>query len=246
MKLKNKVALITGSSRGIGKAIALLFAEEGAKIIVNYNKSKKEAEAVVKKVESLGSQAIVVKCDVSKEKEVIKMVDEAIKEFGKIDILVNNAGVIFDNDFKDKTIEHWKKTLEVNLIGTFICSKIVSEVMKKQSSGNIVNISSTNGTDAVDPGSIEYGSSKAGVIYFTRALAKELSPNIRVNTVAPGWVDTDMNKDLPKDYIDEEMKKIFLGRMADPKEIAKAVLFFSTNDSSYITGTILKVDGGHS
>jgi len=245
MKLKNKVALITGASRGIGKAIALTFAKEGAKIIVNYNKSKKEADEVVTKIESLGSQAIALKCDVSKETEIKKMVSDTTNKFGRIDILVNNAGIVFDNDFKDKTVEHWKKTLDVNLIGTFVCSKIVSEIMKKQGSGNIINISSTNGTDVIDPGCVEYGSSKAGVIYLTKALAKELSPKIRVNTVAPGWVDTDMNKDLPKDYLDKEMKKILLRRMASPEEIAKAVLFFSSDDSSYITGTILKVDGGY-
>lgn len=241
----DKVVLITGSSRGIGKAIALKFAEKGAKVIVNYVNSKKEAEEVVKKIEEIGSEAITIKCDVSKEDEVKKMVKESVDKFGKIDVLVNNAGIIFDVPFENKTVDQWKRTLDVNLIGTFLCTKYVVEEMSKQKSGNIINISSTNGIDTYDSESIDYDASKAGVNIFTKCMAKELAPNIRVNCIAPGWVDTDINKDLPKDYVEEEKKRICLKRFGKPEEIANVVLFLASDESSFMTGSIVVVDGGY-
>lgn len=241
----NKVVLITGSSRGIGKAIALKFAEKGAKVIVNYVNSKKEAEEVVKKIEEIGSEAIAIKCDVSKEDEVKKMIKESVDKFGKIDVLVNNAGIVFDIPFKDKTVEQWKKTLDINLVGTFLCTKYVVEEMSKQKSGNIINISSTNGIDTYNSESIDYDASKAGVNIFTKGMAKELAPNIRVNCIAPGWVDTDINKDLPKDYVEEEKKRICLKRFGKPEEIANVVLFLASDESSFMTGSIVVVDGGY-
>lgn len=241
----NKVVLVTGSSRGIGKAIALKFAEKGAKVIVNYVNSKKEAEDVVKKIEEIGSEAIMVKCDVSKEDEVKKMVKESVDKFGKIDVLVNNAGIVFDVPFKNKTVDQWKRTLDVNLIGTFLCTKYVVEEMSKQKSGNIINISSTNGIDTYNSESIDYDASKAGVNIFTKCIAKELAPNIRVNGIAPGWIDTDINKDLPKDYVEEEKKRICLKRFGKPEEIANVALFLASDESSFITGSIVVVDGGY-
>ena len=245
MKLKDKVALITGASRGMGRATALLFAKEGAKIIVNYNKSEKKASEVVEDIKKAGSDAIAVKCDVSKEEEVKSMVNQSIDKFGRIDILVNNAGIVSDVPFAEKTLEQWKRTLDVNLIGVFLCSKYVSEQMLKQGDGRIVNIASTNGIDAFSPEAMDYDASKAGVIIMTRGLASELAPKIRVNCVAPGWVDTEMNKDLPKDFIKEEKEKIYLKRFADPEEIAKTTLFLVSDDSSFITGSIFKIDGGY-
>lgn len=245
MKLKNKVALVTGSSRGIGKAIAELFAKEGAKVVINYSKSKKEAEVVVKKIESLGSKAIAIKCDVSQEKEVIKMVDEAIKKFGKIDILVNNAGIVFDIPLFEKTVEQWNKTLNTNLVGPFLCSKYVSKQMESNSSGNIINISSSNGIDSFCPDSADYDSSKAGINILTKNMAQELGPKIRVNAIAPGWVNTDINKGLPKDFVKVETDKIILGKFANPDEIAQVALFLASDDSSFITGSILVADGGY-
>ncbi|MDO8537538.1 MAG: SDR family NAD(P)-dependent oxidoreductase, partial [archaeon] len=149
MKLKNKIAIVTGSSRGIGRATALLFAKEGAKVVVNYFNSEKEANSVVNEIKKLGSEAIAIKCDVSKEQEVKKMIEETIKKFGRIDILVNNAGIVFDVPFLEKTVEQFKRTFEVNLIGTFLCCKYVIPEMKKQKSGRIVNLASTNGIDTV-------------------------------------------------------------------------------------------------
>jgi len=245
MKLKGKVAIITGASRGIGKATALLFAQEGAKVVVNYLKSKREAEEVVHQIKKLGSDSIAVVCDVSKEEQVKLMVEKTIDKFGKIDILVNNAGVVFDVPFKDRTVEHWRRTLDVNLVGTFLCSKYASNHMLKQKSGKIVNISSTNGIDSFNPDSMDYDSSKAGVIMLTRNLAQQLAPFIQVNCVAPGWVDTDINKDLPKDFVKKETERIYLKRFAKPEEIAKTVLFLSSDDASFITGSTLKVDGGY-
>jgi 3-oxoacyl-[acyl-carrier protein] reductase len=246
MKFKDKIVLITGASRGIGKATALSFAREGAKIIVNYHNAEKEANDVVKEISKIGSEAIAIKCDVSKEEEVKKMVSEGVKKFGKIDILVNNAGIVFDVPLFEKTLDQWNKTLGVNLIGVFLCSKYASLHIKKQKSGAIINISSTNGLDTLSTESADYDASKAGVISLTKNLASELAPNIRVNCIAPGWVNTDINKGLPKDYVAEETEHILMKRFGKPEEIAKAVLFLASDDASFITGTTLVVDGGYS
>ncbi|MBN2051956.1 3-oxoacyl-ACP reductase FabG [Candidatus Woesearchaeota archaeon] len=243
MKLKDKVALVTGSSRGIGRATALLFAREGAKVIVNYVESEKEAYGVVEEIRKLGSDAVAVKCDVSQEEQVKQMIKAAIEKFGRIDILVNNAGIVFDVPFQKRTIEQWKRTLDVNLLGVFLCAKYVAPHMPK--GGKIVNVASTNGIDNFNPDAIDYDASKAGIIIMTRDLAKELAPQIRVNAVAPGWVDTDMNKDLPKKFVKEETEKIYLKRFAKPEEIAKAILFLASDDANYINGTTLKIDGGY-
>lgn len=246
MMLKNKIAIITGSSRGIGKATALLFAKEGAKIVVNYLSSEeKNAFSIVDEIKKIGSEAIAIKCDVSKEDEVKKMINQTITKFGKIDILVNNAGIVFDVPFFERTVKQWKRTMDVNLLGTFLCSKYASEQMLKNDNGKIINISSTNGIDSFSPEAMDYDASKAGIIILTRDLAKELAPKIQVNSIAPGWVDTEMNKDLPQDFVEEETEKIYLKRFAKPEEIAKSILFLASDDANYITGSILKVDGGY-
>lgn len=245
MKLQGKVALVTGASRGIGRAIAVLFAKEGADVAVNYNTSEKDTEALVKELEETGRKAVAIKCDVSQESEVKEMVEKTIKEFGEIDILVNNAGIVYDVPIFQKTVDQWKKTIETNLIGMFLCVKYVAPYMSKRKYGRIVNISSTNGINTFDPTSVDYDASKAGVIMLTKALAQEMAPNVAVNSVAPGWVDTDMNKDLPKDFIESEKKKITLKRFAKPEEIAKVVLFLSSDDASFINGSIVVADGGY-
>ncbi len=251
MKLKNKIAIITGSSRGIGKATALLFAREGATVVVNYHVSPFEPDAeenaknVVEEIKKTGGKAIAIKCDVSKEDEVKEMINQIINKFGEIDILVNNAGIVFDVPFFERSVEQWKRTIEVNLLGTFLCSKYASEQMLKKGSGKIVNISSTNGIDSPNPKSMDYDASKAGIISLTRNLAKELAPKIQVNSIAPGWVDTEMNKDLPQDFVKKETERIYLKRFAKPEEIAKSVLFLASDDANYITGTTLKIDGGY-
>jgi len=246
MRFKDKVVLVTGSSRGIGKACALLFAKEGAKVVVNCSKSMEKAEKVVEEIKALGSDAIAVQCDVGNEEQIKSMINQTIEKFGKLDILVNNAGIVFDVPALDKTVEEWRKTLDVNLIGTFLCCKYAAEHLKKSGSGRIINISSTNGIDSFSPDAMDYDASKAGIVIMTRGLAKELAPEILVNSIAPGWVDTEMNAELPADFIQEEKNKIYLKRWADPEEIGKAVLFLASEDASFITGSILKVDGGYS
>jgi len=245
MKLQGKVALVTGSSRGIGKATALLFAKEGADVIVNYKTSKKKAIEVVEGIQKIGRKSFAVKCDVSQESEVKGMVEMIIKEFGKIDILVNNAGIVIDVPFNERMVEHWRKTLEVNLIGAFLCSKYVAPFMKKNKYGRIVNVSSTNGIGSFDPSSMDYDASKAGIIVMTKSLAEELAPYVLVNSVAPGWVDTDINKGLSGDFIKEEIKRTALKRFAKPEEIARVIAFLASDDSSFMTGSIIVADGGY-
>lgn len=244
-KLKDKIALITGSSRGIGKATALLFAKEGAKVVINYFISEKEAQKVVREINKTGSEAIPVKCDISQESEVIGMVRKTIKSFGRIDILVNNAGIVHDSPLFERRVEQWKRTINVNLLGYFLCSKYVSEQMIKKGSGKIINIASTSAIYAFDPNIIDYDVSKAGVIALTKDFAKALAPKIQVNAIAPGWVNTDINKSLPKSFIEHRTKEIYLKRFAEPQEIANTVLFLSSDDASFITGSVLVVDGGH-
>lgn len=245
MRFKDKVVLITGASRGIGRATSIEFAKEGATVVVNYNNSKEQAEETQRIIQGLGVKCMIKKADVSEEAEVKEMVLDIINTFGSIDILVNNAGVVMDLPFEERTVEHWKKTLGTNLIGTFICSKYVSDYMIKQKSGKIVNVASTNGIDTISPEAMDYDASKAGILILTRDLAKQLAPYVNVNAVAPGWVNTEMNKDLPKDFIEEETKKIYFNRFGEPEEIAKAILFLASKDASFITGSTLKVDGGY-
>lgn len=245
MRFKDKIVLVTGSSRGIGRATALLFAKEGAKVIVNYHTSEKEAGKVVDAIKKIGSDAIALQCDVGDEKEVKAMFEIAVKKFGKIDVLVNNAGIVYDIPLFEKTVEQWKKTLNTNLIGVFLCSKYAVQIMKKNKSGAIVNIASTNGINNTAPTSADYDASKAGIISLTRNLATELAPKIRVNAIAPGWIDTDMNKDLPKNLLEKEIANVFMKRFGKPEEVAYAVLFLASDDASYIMGSTLVVDGGH-
>lgn len=245
MRYKNKNILITGSSRGIGRAIAIAFAEEGANVVVNYFKNKIAANEVVAKIKSLGADAIAIQTDVSNEGDVQKMVKESVKHFGEIDVLVNNAGIVFDVPILEKTFEQWKRTLHVNLIGTFLCIKYAVPYMKNRPGASILNISSTNGINSLNPESADYDTSKAGVISLTKNFSQFLAPNVRVNCIAPGWVDTEINKNLPKDVIESETQRIALKRWGQPEEIAKAVLFLCSEDASFITGSTLVIDGGY-
>lgn len=245
MKLQSKVALITGSSRGIGRAIALRFAKEGAKIIINYKNSEAKAKKLVEEIKTLGSDALAIKCNVSRENEVTSMVEKTIKTFGKIDILVNNAGIVYDLPLFEKTVDQWEETLGTNLIGVFLCSKYASKHMKKLASATIINISSTNGINTLSPESADYDASKAGVISLTKNLAKELAPKIRVNCIAPGWVTTDINKNLPPAFVKEETKRILIKRFGTPEEIAAVALFLASDEASFMNGSIVTVDGGY-
>lgn len=240
-----KVVLITGSSKGIGKATAVEFAKIGDKVVINYLTDKENAEKLSNYLkEEYKIETLVIKADVSKEEQVKNMVQEVINKFGKIDVLVNNAGIAIDKEFEDRTVEDWKRTLEVNTIGTFLVSKYVSENMMKNKNGKIINVSSTNGINTFFPSSIDYDASKAAIINLTYNLAIQFAPYINVNAVAPGWVNTEMNKELPKDLMQEEKEKIYKKRFAEPEEIAKVICFLASKDAEYINGTVIKVDGG--
>ena len=237
--------LVTGSSRGLGKAIILEYAKNGNDVIINYNNSKKEALDLKDYVESTYNvKALVIKCDISKESEIDSMIDEIYKEFDHLDILVNNASIALDQDFELKTKEDFMKTLEINLVGTYLLSKKIGLKMKDAKNGNIINISSTNGLETTYPESIDYDASKAGVISLNHNLANYLSPYVRVNTVCPGWINTDMNKDLSDEFREKELNKILLGRFAEPSEIANLVYFLGTDNASYINDSIIRIDGG--
>ena len=242
MKLQNKVAIITGSSRGIGRATALLFAKEGAKVVVNYKTEKKKAEEVA---EAIGKKnCLVVQADVATEEGVQKLVGETLKRFGRIDILVNNAGAIGERGWKTG-IEAWSTTLDINLTSVWLMTKEVAPFMEQQGGGTIVNLTSTVGILGVAP-ILAYSCAKGGLVSMTKAFAKELAPKIRVNAVAPSNVMTDMTQSAGPDLIELFRQQTPLKRIAKPEELAKAILFLASDDASYITGHILVVDGGYS
>lgn len=244
MEFKDKVVLVTGSSRGLGRSIAVKFAKEGANVIINYKERKKEAEVLLEIISTHGQECMCIQADVSKENDVKKMIETIINKFGKIDILVNNAGIAIDAQFEDRTIADWKETLDTNLIGVFLCSKYAGKYMKNNLSGKIINVSSTNGIDTTYTYSIDYDASKAALINLTKNLAIEYAPYINVNTIAPGWIDTEMNSELPKAYLNNERNKILLKRFAEPEEIAEVVLFLASEKARYIDGETIRVDGG--
>ena len=245
MDFKGKVALITGASRGIGLEVAKDLASHNCNICINYNNSYKEAIELKREIEeNYKIRVIIVKADISKEEEISNMVNEVINNFGKIDILINNAGIAIDSAIENKNINTFHQILDTNLIGPFILSREVAQYMLKQKNGCIINIASTNGIDTYYSYSLDYDASKAGLISLTHNLACMYAPYIRVNAVAPGWVNTDMNKELDEEYIKEEEKSIYLSRFAEPKEIAKVITFLASEDASYINGEIIRVDGG--
>ena len=243
--MSNLVALITGSSRGIGKSIAILLAKNSIDVVINYCSHEKEALDVVNYIkENYNVRVMAIKCDVSLENEVAAMVDKVINCFGKIDILVNNASICSDSLLLDKSLSSFRRVLDVNLIGTYLCSKYVGKVMLENKSGKIINIASTNALDTYYPESCDYDASKAGVISLTHNLALEFAPFICVNCVCPGWVKTDMNKDLLDEQVKREETKILLKRFAEPEEVAQVVLFLTSSGASYINDSIIRVDGG--
>lgn len=247
--MERKVALVTGSSRGIGKGIILEFAKNGYDVVINYNHSFDGAYSLKEVVEQeYGVKTLVVQCDVSNESEVIDMVKTVIEEFGRIDVLVNNAAIEECSEIKDKDKNSFERVIGTNLIGSFLVSREVSRHMLNKKSGRIINISSNNSLNKFDPSTLEYDCSKAGINILTKNLAKEFAPYINVNAVAPGWVLTEKNEELDKElsgcFISSESENILLKRFAKVEEIAKVVLFLASDDSSYINGEVIVVDGG--
>ena len=238
-----KTVLITGASRGVGAATAVEFASEGYNVVINYLNSKDKAELLKQNIlEKYDVSVLTYQADISDENQVKDMIKVVVDTFGTIDVLVNNAGIAIDTLVEDKTVSDFEEILKVNLIGSFICARECAKVMNDGST--IINVSSTNAVDTYYPYSLDYDASKAGVLSLTKNLAVEYSPKIRVNAVMPGWINTDMNKNLDKEYIEEECRKILLGRFAEPKEIASVIYFLSTDKACYINGSIIRVDGG--
>ena len=241
----NKNVLVTGGTRGIGEAISREFAKKGYNLIINYVNSNEKAQNLKQELEKeYNIKVLPIQTDISNEIAIKNMVDTAINEFGKIDVLVNNAGIVIDREFEDRTVEDWKKTLDINLIAPFVLTKLVGKEMMKQKSGAIINISSTNGINTYYPTSVDYDASKSGLISLTYDSAVQFAPYVRVNCVAPGWVNTEMNKELPEDFVKEETERILVKRFAEPKEIAKVVVFLASEDASFVNSTVIKVDGG--
>ncbi len=243
--MSKAVALVTGSNRGIGASCIEEFARKGVNVIINYCHHEKEAKDLERHIrENYNVDVLTIKCDISKEEEVEEMINTITDHFGGIDILVNNASVSRDSLLLDKNIKEFKRVLDVNLIGTYLCSKYAGKVMLNQKRGKIINISSTNAIDTYYPESCDYDASKAGVISLTHNFAREFAPFINVNCVCPGWVKTPMNKDLSLEQIAKEKKKILLNRFANPEEIAKMVVFLSSSNADYVNDSIIRIDGG--
>ncbi|MEY2357081.1 3-oxoacyl-[acyl-carrier-protein] reductase [Lysinibacillus capsici] len=243
-KLEGKVAVITGASRGIGRAIALKLAEEGAKVVVNYSGSQAKAEEVVAMIQENGGEAIAVQASVSQTEEVTALMDAAVKKYGSLDILVNNAGITRDNLIMRMKEDEWDDVLNTNLKGVFLCTKAVTRQMMKQRAGRIINISSIVGV-AGNAGQANYVAAKAGVIGLTKTTAKELaSRNILVNAIAPGFIETEMTEQLPEDIKQGMLTQIPLAKLGQPEDIAKAVAFLASEDANYMTGQTLHIDGG--
>ncbi|MCR6524097.1 3-oxoacyl-[acyl-carrier-protein] reductase [Lysinibacillus capsici] len=243
-KLEGKVAVVTGASRGIGRAIALKLAEEGAKVVVNYSGSQAKAEEVVAMIQENGGEAIAVQASVSLTEEVTALMDAAVKTYGSLDILVNNAGITRDNLIMRMKEDEWDDVLNTNLKGVFLCTKAVTRQMMKQRAGRIINISSIVGV-AGNAGQANYVAAKAGVIGLTKTTAKELaSRNILVNAIAPGFIETEMTEQLPEDIKQGMLTQIPLAKLGQPEDIAKAVAFLASEDANYMTGQTLHIDGG--
>ena len=244
MLLDGKTALVTGASRGIGRAIALCLAAEGARVAINYAGNVRAAEEVKTAIEAAGGTAILCQADIADSSAVEAMVANVVKEFGTIDILVNNAGITRDALLMRMKDEDFAKVLDTNLKGVFYCTKAISKLMMKKRSGRIVNMASVVGLVG-NAGQTNYAAAKAGVIGFSKSAAKELaSRGITVNVVAPGFIGTDMTAGLPESVKEKMLTDIPLGRMGEAEDVANAVLFLASDQASYITGQVVNVDGG--
>ncbi len=242
-RLQGQVAIVTGASRGIGRAAALALASEGATIVVNYASSNQAADAVVAEIAEMGSQAVALQADVAQAGQIDALFNTVMEKWGRVDVLVNNAGIARDTLLLRMKLEDWQAVIDLNLTGVFLCTKAASKIMLKQRSGRIINITSVVG-EMGNPGQANYSAAKAGVIGFTKTVAKEVaSRGITVNAVAPGFIATDMTADLK--MAEEILKLIPLGRYGQPEEVAGLIRFLAADPAAaYITGQVINVDGG--
>lgn len=239
-----KVALITGSSSGIGKEIASKLASD-YEVILHYNSNYNEALKLKNDIDNkYNRDTLLVKGDLSNEEDINNIINVIYDRYDKIDVLVNNAGIAIDTMFEDKNKDNFMKILEVNLIAPFLLCKKIGLKMKENKDGVIINISSTNGIDTPYVESLDYDASKAGLISLSNNIANYLAPYVRVNTICPGWINTNMNKNLDKEFINKEENKILLGRFGNPNEVAELVSFLISDNASYINNSIIRIDGG--
>lgn len=242
-----KIVLVTGSAKGIGAACILKFASFGYDVVIHYLTSEKEAFKLKEEVEKKYLvSAFCIKADLKSELDVQKMCEKIEKEFGSISVLVNNAAFCFDTIYEEKTKENFMATFEVNVVGTFLLTRLLGDKMYEKKEGTIINITSTNGIDTYFPMCLDYDASKAAMISLTHNLALQYAPYVQVNAVAPGWVATEREiEGLDDAYLEAESEKIFLRRIGTPEEIANVVFFLATKEASYINNTVIRVDGGH-
>jgi 3-oxoacyl-[acyl-carrier protein] reductase len=245
MRLQGKVALVTGGSRGIGRAIAITFAREGASVAVNYVNCAQEAETVADEIKKKSGRAITVKADVSQGPQVTQMIEQVLKTYGRLDILVNNAGILVPTDLVETSDEDWDRVMNTNLKGPFLCIREAAKPMIAQKYGKIVNTSSVSGLGCAPTGEGAYGCSKAGLIALTAVAAQELGPHgINVNSIAPGWTKTDMTAGKPDDVTRRKANMAALRRIGDPQDIANLALFLASDEAGFITGQVVVADGG--
>lgn len=243
-KPEEKVALITGSSRGIGKATALRLAEDGVNVIINYLNYEKGAEGTAQEIRKMGCKVFTFQADIRSFKETQNLVNFTIEKFAKIDILVNNAGIVQDRTLQKMSLEEWENVIRTNLTGVFYCSKLVIPEMAKQKSGRIINVCSVVGQIG-NFGQANYAAAKAGILGFTKSLALEVaSKGITVNAVCPGFIDTDMVRKLDSQIKEELLQRIPLRRFGYPREVAELIAFLASERSSYITGQTFNINGG--
>ncbi len=247
MRLRDKIALVTGSSRGVGRAVALGYAQEGAKVVINYSSSEAAASEVVQECKKIGAEAIAVRADVAKKSDVEALFKSAIDEFGRIDILVNNAGFTRPAMLVKMTEEQWDQVVDIHMKGTFLCSQAAARQMKEQNSGKIINVTSVAGIVGT-VGQVNYSAAKGGIISMTKSIARELARyNICANVISLGIVATDMTEKIRTDekLRDIYINRILLKRFAEPSDIVPAFVFLASDESNYITGQLVCVDGGY-
>ena len=241
----NRTVLVTGGARGIGKAVVEKFASEGYQIAINYNSSETRAKEILDTLTKQGVSAMIIKADISNEEEIKNMISAVIEKFGKIDVLVNNSAVCYDSLFQDKTREQFIRTMEVNVLGTFMVSRIVGDIMYNNKYGKIINLSSTNGINTYFPMCIDYDASKSAINSLTHNLATQFAPFVTVNAVAPGFIATESEVDgMDEEFIALETEKVMVKRAGQPEDVANLVYFLASNQGDFINNQVIKIDGG--